>query len=343
MEGEEKIIMERQLASIQKVYNIRPIEGADKIVVCNILGWNVVIRKDEFKDGDLVVYCEVDSILPQKPEFEFLKDRGYRIKTIKLKKQISQGICFPLSVLPNGAYNEGDDVTELLGVTKYEIPIPAQLQGKVKGYFPGFIRKTDEIRIQSYPKLIDEMQGKPVYITTKIDGSSFTAYVKDGVFGVCSRNLELKEDDPDNFRNSFVSIAKKLNLKEKMLSLNNSIAIQGELAGVGIAKNKLNLKELDVYFFNAWDITNQKYLDFNDFVYTINSLGLKTVPIEHSDVEFNWKSVDELLELARGKYEGTNNHKEGIVIRPVVETYSDSLRGRMSFKVINNDFLLGED
>lgn len=111
----------RNLASIQKIGNLEPIQNADAIEKATVLGWQLVVKKDEFKIGDLCVYCEIDSILPEKPEFEFLKDRKYRIKTIKLRGQISQGICFPLSVLPvKTKITEGLDVTEILGIKKWE-------------------------------------------------------------------------------------------------------------------------------------------------------------------------------------------------------------------------------
>ena len=163
--------MERKLAHVEKIIDIQLIPNADAIEVASILGWKVVIRKNEFKIGDLCVFCEVDSILPSAPWSEFLRDKKnpdkqIRLKTVRLRKQLSQGICFPLSILNNWNINdtdlqEGTDVTESLGVVKYEPYIPAQLAGKVKGNFPTHLcHKTDQIRIQSEPKLIDEIKGK---------------------------------------------------------------------------------------------------------------------------------------------------------------------------------------
>jgi RNA ligase (TIGR02306 family) len=92
----------RKLASIQKIVDIRPIDGADKIEVAQVLGWEVVVaKKDEFKVGDLVIYIEIDSIVPDKSEFDFLRDRKFRVRTIKLRKQVSQGLILPLSILPS--------------------------------------------------------------------------------------------------------------------------------------------------------------------------------------------------------------------------------------------------
>ena len=156
-----------RLASIQTVNAVEPIPNADAIEKIRVLGWWVVVKKGEHRPGDKLVYCEIDSLLPERPEFEFLRreqlqagpDRrrpaqtilpaGFRIKTVKLRGQVSQGICFPLSILPPGApTEEGADVTDLLGVLKWEPPLPVGMGGKVKGQFPGFLPKTDETRVQ---------------------------------------------------------------------------------------------------------------------------------------------------------------------------------------------------
>src|SRR4030043_196045 len=328
--------MERQLATIQRIKSIAPIQGADKIERAEILGWQVVIEKDKFKVDDLVVYCEVDSILPERPEFEFLKDRNYRIKTVKLRGQISQGICFSTSILETDNFSLGEDVTERLGIKKYEPKIPAVLGGYAKGNFPPHIPKTDEIRIQSIPEIIEEIKGMSVYITEKADGTSSTYFVRDE-FGVCSRNLELKEDD----KVAYWVWARKKGIEDKIRSLQKNIAFQGELCGPGIQKNRLELKELEVFFFNIWDIDRHRFFNLDEFCDTIDRLGLKRVHLEKVD-SFSW-SLEELLEMAKGKYVGTKNHREGIVIRPTQETFSEVLKGRMSFKVFNNDYLLKED
>ena len=104
----------RHLASIQKILNINPIEGADKIEQARVKGWNLVVGKGEFKENDLCVFFEIDSILPDKPEFDFMKNKKFRVKTIRLKGVISQGLALPLSILPEGNYKEDDDVTEIL-------------------------------------------------------------------------------------------------------------------------------------------------------------------------------------------------------------------------------------
>lgn len=337
--------MERKLASIQRVSELFPIPGADNIEGCRILGWECVVKKGELLPGQLCVYFEVDSVLPEKPEFEFLKNRAYRIKTIKLRGQIAQGLALPLDSIKYtdlSGFSEDDDVTDILGVVKYEIPerdIPAQLRGKVKGYFPTFLKKTDEIRIQAVPKVLERHAGKRFYYTEKLDGSSFTVYVKDGIFGVCSRNLDIARDSefPELIVNAFWKAAIKLDLERKMLSLGKNVALQGELIGPGIQQNKYKLTDFDVYFFNVWDIDNHKFYDYEDFKSLIESLGEKTVPIL-GEIYLNF-TVKELVQLSIGKSVLYEVQREGIVFRPIKETVDVKI-GRLSFKVINPQFLL---
>src|SRR6266699_2318808 len=155
----------RKLASIQSVNAVEPILNADAIEKIRVLGWWVVVKKGEHQPGDRIVYCEIDSLLPERPEFEFLRPSsfkpaqtdatgivtlpsGFRIKTVRLRGQVSQGICFPLSVLPPGAPTDEDaDVTDALGVLKWEPPQAVGMGGRTKGSFPGFLAKTDETRV----------------------------------------------------------------------------------------------------------------------------------------------------------------------------------------------------
>src|SRR4051812_2801392 len=243
----------RQLASIQTVNAVEPIPNADAIEKVRVLGWWVVAKKGEHRPGDKVVYCEIDSLLPERPEFEFLRascfkpaqsdpdggvvlPAGFRIKTAKLRGQVSQGICFSLSLLPPGApVDEGADVTDLLGVLKWEPPAPVGMGGKVKGGFPGFLPKTDETRVQVLEPVLQRHRGKTFYVTEKLDGTSFTAFLHNGEFGICSRNLWMDETDETNV---LVRVARALKLEEKLRQargrLGHDLAVQAEVIGPGI-------------------------------------------------------------------------------------------------------------
>jgi len=328
----------RKLASIQKIKNLELIKDADAIEVASVLGWKVVVKKGEFQVGDLVVYCEIDSILPEKPAFEFLRNKKFRIKTIRLRGQISQGICFPLSVLPEDfEVDEGKECTEELEIIKYEPPIPASLSGTVKGQFPSFIPKTDETRVQILQELLDKYKGTECYVSEKLDGSSATYYLRDGEFGVCSRNLELLEDD----KNSFWKVARETDLENKLCSLGKNIAVQGELVGEGIQKNKLKLRGQKVMFFNAFDIDKYTYYGFADFKQLFQHLDLPIVPIISESYLLS-NDIQEIVDTATIKSVIAKEvWVEGIVIRPLKEAYD--LNGRVSFKAINPKFLLKYD
>lgn len=362
----------RQLATIQRINKIEPIQGADLIVKAYVLGWEVVIKKDEFKDGDLVVYCEVDSILPDKPEFEFLRDKKFRIKTIKLKGQISQGICFPLSILPkNTKANEGRDVTELLGVKKWEayedepkmkkqvakliypkwIPkwamrfrwVRSIFTSKSKNKtFPSIIPKTDETRIQVLQPLLDEYKGKLFYATEKIDGSSITVYLLKGKFGVCSRNVDLGKTSGCKYWDTV--IAHDIEAKMRKFFGKEDIVLQGELIGEGIQGNKYKLKGQDIYFFNMFFPSKGRYNNYYDLKLCCNAIDEKTVPLIIGDFEMI-DSIPDLVEIAKGKSVLSDTPREGLVFRPNHETEDKSLhcqlvRNRVSFKSINPDFLI---
>ena len=343
---EDKVKETRKLATIEVIKDLQSIEGADAIEVATVRGWKVVVKKGEFKVGDLCVYCEIDSVLPPRPEFAFLEKSKYRIKTIKLRGQVSQGIAFPISIFttqypfPQPSIVEdwiGRDITSLLGVTKYEPPIPAQLAGKVKGNFPSFLQKTDEERIQNMEWVLNEYSMEPFYVTEKLDGTSFTAYYNNGVFGVCSRNLDLFETED----NTLWKVARQLDLEKKMREYGYNIALQGELVGEGIQKNKYALKGHDVYFFNIFDIDRFKYYEYDRFTERIFQFGLKTVPIVSPVVGYYLpKTMEEMLEYSNGiSVLNPNIYREGIVVRPFneIEHYK---YGRISFKAISNKFLL---
>jgi RNA ligase (TIGR02306 family) len=325
----------RKLATIQKIKSLELIANADSIEKATVLGWQLVVKKGEFSVGELCVYCEIDSVFPDLEPFAFLKPRGMRIRTVRLRGQISQGICFPLSILPeNYPVEEGADVTDVLGIQKYEPILPASLSGLVKGVFPSFIPKTDETRVQVLQELLNKYEGEPCYVAEKLDGSSVTYFLKDGEFSVCSRNLELLETAD----NTFWTVARKLDIENKLRRLGGNYALQGELIGPGIQGNKYQLKAQTVYFFNVFDIDRYAYLDYPQFVELIRQLALEPVPVV--DEAFLLKAdIPSLVEMAGGRSVfNPAVWREGVVIRPLAE--KNDLLGRVSFKAINPEFLL---
>ena len=347
----------RKLASIQKIISLEPIPNADSIERAQVLGWQCVVKKGEFKAGDLVVYFEVDSFLPIRETYEFLRkqcykkmldEEGFRLRTIRLRGQVSQGLVMPLSVIEDGNaagsndFKEGEDVTELLKVKLYQPPIPAELMGKVKGQFPSFIPKTDETRVQVLQGVLDRHEGLLCYVTEKIDGASVTYYIKGGEFGVCSRNLELYET-PEN---GLWRFARDNKIEEKLKEIGINIAIQGEFYGEGINGNNLRVKGHRVAFFNVFYIDTYQYEGYG-FAEIIGKLGLETVPIVM--YPFNLiNDIPTLVQMSQTKSVlNPNVEREGIVIRPIDEKMDLQMsstfgNGRLTFKVINPEFLLLE-
>lgn len=350
----------RKLASIQLVTAVEPIANADAIERFRILGWWVVGKKGEVRVGDRVVYCEIDALLPERAEFEFLRTgsfkpaiieggtelqrAGFRIRTIKLRGQVSQGICFPTSILPAGTtYDIGDDVTEALGVIKYEPPAPAGMGGLVKGAFPGFLPKTDETRIQVLEPLLERYRGETFFMTEKLDGTSFTAFLRDGEFGLCSRNLWLDENDPTSL---FARLSQTIGLPQKLQLIRDRYgfqpAVQGEVIGPGIQKNKYGLPGGDLRLFSVIDIDRFALLNREVMLTVLESTGLTPVP-QLGELVLN-HTIDELVELAVGASQlNPKIHREGLVFRPAQEIQDPTLGGRLSFKVINPQFLLKYD
>lgn len=327
----------RKLASVQKILSLAPIPNADVIECATILGWQVVVRKaEDFQVGQMVVYCEIDSLFPKLPQFEFLKNSNYRLKTAKFRGQISQGLILPLTALPGDTSNlqEGDEVTDLLGITKYEAPIPVELQGEVTGSWPGCVPQTDETRIQSCPAVLDELRGQRCYATVKVDGTSSSFIRRDGEFWVCGHNWPYRELDGSNVH---WRMCKKYGVESALRAAGN-FAIQGETAGPGIQDNHYGLKEVQLFVFNVYDIDHSRYLDYVEFVAFCRLYGLQTVPIVEDNLVLD-HTVEQLLDLAKGNYPG-GHRREGLVIRTVKEQHSQALKGRASFKVVNNEYLL---
>ena len=201
----------RELAYIQTIKSLSPIPNADAIEKAEVLGWELVVKKGEFKVGDRCVYVEIDSILPPLPPFEFLRPKNFRIKTVKLRSQISQGIAFPISVLKEvdpsfdiSNLKIGQDVSEALKITKYdpeaELDVEVEQEKKFwlsnklsylkwklfgqkpikRGQFPIDVPKTEEVRVQKMGRALAEHTDEPAYITEKLEGTSSTFVYRTG-------------------------------------------------------------------------------------------------------------------------------------------------------------------
>ena len=347
------------VASIQKITNLRPHPNADALELVDILGWQVVVKKGEFKEGDLCVYIATDSIVEERPEYEFLRKNHFRIRPVKLRQQPSNGIVFPLDILgefdvdvdcmgsntftKNGKslylqdLTPGYDVSEWVGAKHYEKPIPAQLAGKVIGYLPAFIRKTDEQNIRSCPEILTELNGLPYYISRKDDGSSGTFFAHSDENGVCSRNLQLAEDDV----NGFWRMAKKYDIFTKIRdTFGTDYAVQGEVVGPGVNGNNLGLTELDLHIFNVIALRTGEYLPLDTLKGCTASWSIPMVTIIEEGDSFGYE-LHELISLANAQTYPNDKPAEGIVIRPkkYTRTSIDKMAwNALSGKIINENY-----
>ena len=331
----------RSLVTIQRAGEISPIPDSDFLEAAKIMGWQCVVKKGEFKTGDLGVYFEVDSFLPEEERYEFLRGssfrdnkdngKGFRIRTAKMRGQLSQGLFLTFDKFPELAdAKEGDDVTEILNVKKWYIPETATAGGTIIGDRPHGIPASDEVRIQSALELLDELNGKAYYITTKMDGTSCIVYYIDGKIGCCSRNKEIA-DEADAL---YWFPVYHYGLKEKLAHYGKNIVLTGEICGPGIQKNPLRLQSFEWYVFDVKDGDSNRYFSYDKALEVCAELGLSPVPLEERGENFSY-DLETLLEKAKGKYP-SGLEKEGIVVR---DLYSPKA---VSFKVLNNDFLLKE-
>lgn len=357
----------RNLASIQRVTKINPIENADSICVANILGWQIVCRIGEVKEGDLVVYAEIDSIIPDLPIFEDIKkitNGTMRIRTVRMRGQVSQGICFPLSILENfgtmtlegGSYfvkdntgnerdnwflHEGADVTDLIGIKKHEDVLPKELLGKSKGYMPSQIPKSDIYRVQTMQDVLNKYEGTLCYETEKVDGESITFYLKEDIFGVCSKIVDFIDTEDSVHWKMARQYGVEENLraysKVKGKNLGYNYSIQGEIIGEGIRSNKYKIKGQKVLIYNIFNIDKHRYLNYEEFIMTAGVLGLETVPVINDRLVLS-NDIKELVALSNGRSLLYDTKREGIVVTPLIEI--NDIIGRVIIKIISPEFLI---
>lgn len=333
--------MIRKLASIRQCTALQAIPGADAIQVAVVDGWTCVVKIGEVEVGQKGVYFEIDSFLPvDDVRFEFLRrsslrkmgdQEGFRLRTIRLRGQLSQGLFLPLHLFPevDAAEPVGTDLTARLRVDKYEPPIPADLTGKVIGAFPGFIPKTDEERVQNLLEEWAGWQDLSFIVTEKLDGTSFTAYQRNGHFGICSRNWELSDEDP----NSYWKVAIGNELQAKLGRQN--LAIQGEMIGEGIQKNSYKLRGQHLFVFHVYDIDERRFYDYEETLAFCQKNALQIVPLINADFKLPVE-INTLLQMANGpSVLQAKAKREGLVLR--------SADRKISFKAISNAFLEEED
>lgn len=353
----------QNLASVERILKIEPIEGADFIMKATVLGWELVVKKGEFNEGDLAGYIQIDTVVPEIEQFEFLRERKFRVRTIKLRKQISQGLLVPL---PPGKWNEGDDLTETLGIKKYSkdveliedrprmpkkwyrkwwyilkyrylVKIFPSLKTFNRASFPkNLVPITDEERIQNMASVLEKYRGKDFVISEKLDGSSITIIHQrkwngKSKYRICSRRFELF-----NTSNEWHAVFYSTNFARHIQALvleygTSNIIVQGEYIGKPQG-NKYQLEQNEIRLFNIY--VDGKRLKQNEFYQDCNCLGIPCCPlIAIEALDFD---LPRIISTAEGKsLLNKNTEREGLVFRCIEDG--------LSFKVISNKFLLKND
>ena len=345
---------ERKLATVRVIAEVKDITGADRIQAYRVDGWWVVDSKGKYKVNDLVVYCEPDSWVPhevapflskgKEPKvYEGIK--GERLRIVKLKSQISQGLLLPVDGegQKGVAFNVkrqggallryvvvGDDVSEFFGIIKYEPPLPLCLTGDARGLFPSEIPKTAAERIQNIQDW-ESIREQEFEVTEKIHGSSLSFYLDEtGDFHVCSRNLDLKETEG----NAYWKAAKKYKVEESMnIACLKGYAVQGELIGEGLNGNQYKTS-LEFLVFNIYCTKSKTYVSAEFRKYICAALGLKHAPV--LQLQTKGLSVQEMLEQADGESLLNGSKREGYVLKAKDDT-------GLIIKCISNSWLLKND
>ena len=347
-------MVERKMATIRKIAEVRAIPEADLICAYRVDGWWVVDTVGKYEVGALVVYAEPDSWIPTElaPFLSKGKEprtydgiKGEKLRTVKLRGQVSQGLLLPVSIavekFEDSNYDEGQelsefflpgtDVSELLGILKYDPPVPAECAGEMKGNFPSCIPKTDQERVQNLSAKLEfwKAKGFTWEITEKLEGTSMTAYLIDGDFGVCSRNMDLKR----NPHNTLWKVADRLKLEDTLKVNGMNIAIQGELVGEAIHGNIYKLKGQHFYVYDIYDISTSKYYTPMQRKEFVTKWDIPHVPVYNMAASLG--TMNEILAHADGKSVMGNiagPNREG-------EVYKCN-ECEASFKAISNLYLL---
>ena len=345
-EQESDFFKKRKLASVQKITSITPLETKNKVQKATLLGWNVLVEANKYNEGEKVIYFEADALLPAKKNWtKGIKPKNLIIKSSKQYKNVFHGAIMKLDTLLKVEnfnlkledLNEGFDLTEIMEITKYEQDPEIALKEQEKKFPSDIIEKSDEIRLQSNPKYLEMLEGKEFYSTLKYDGSSgtFLIHPETKKFMVCSRNQNI---DINEKKNIYWDVANKYDIKTKLEKFEGKYAIQGEIYGPKINKNRLEQKDINIAIFTIKNIKDNYYVDFKELVQVCKDMELPMVEVIEEGV-FKYKTVEEMVEKSKGLYPGTKYPREGLVYRLKENWNKDKVRA--SFKVINDDYLVG--
>lgn len=362
MNSEEFISSGRPMATVQQIAEILPHENADLLEIASIKGWRSIVQKGQFRKGDKIIFVEIDAHIPvdlapflskSQSVKKFNGSAGFVLKTAKLRGIVSQGLVFPLNILrgKNIMQTVGTDVSSVLGIQKYEAPIPTELMGELAGVFPSWAKKTDQDRIQAcIDDVFENLKNDMWVIEEKADGTSMSVMKWDDDIQVCGRNMSFKYGVDDNPNNSIVNAARFYNVVERLRVYGRNLSISGELIGPGIQKNIYELPKTQWVVFDIFDVDSGSYLSIGERLNVLCKLNkisdapkIPIVPLLSAAhvFEVDGKSKDQLVEEILGMAESKTEIgsmkaiREGLVFKSIRDP-------DISFKSIANSKLLKE-
>lgn len=339
----------RTMSSVQVIDKLTPIQNADNIETATVLGWEVVVKKGEFNEGDRVVYIEIDAWVPDslapflskgKVPKEYNGILGTKLKTARIRGQLSQGLILPINVLTSSG-ELGIDVSDDLGIQIWEAP-PETKSGDTRGNFPRDLKKTDQERIQNcFEELREKVLAGEItddwVMQEKLEGSSMqVARINDSLH-VTSRNVDLKLDSDSHF----IKVANPgiLYLVATVAKEHPIVSFQGELIGPGVQGNHYKLNQHEFMLFDVW-LGNRfaSMEEQNVIIEETKALGFKIKRVPHlgivSDLFKEGNSVKDVLKLAQiNSLLRPDVMAEGIVFKNIKNP-------NITFKAINDLYLL---
>lgn len=350
--------MSTLIVKVQKIDHIEKHPNADTLSILQIGGWNVVAKTEAVEGQTEVVYVPIDAIAEKDhPLLGFLE--GRRVKTIKLRGVISQGLCLPIPEVAeylksvkniplldvwHMLQSENDiNLQEMLEIKKYIPPLPSEnrdfLGGPSAQENPNFHRYTN---IEHYAHYVNAIKDEKVWVSEKLHGTSSRFGIENGKFLVGSRNRQLKYplDEGQTITSTYIKVFERENIGQKLLQLQNEfpenkiISVYGEIVGPGIQGKMFKYGQDEPSFF-LYDIKiDEKYLDYSDFLRLSTKYEIKTVPILAENI-----SSEEAISMVDGKSTLDNHIREGIVIKPMKEAFHRRL-GRVALKIVSKEYLL---
>lgn len=341
--------------TIEEISELRSHSNADRLLIASLkgLGFQFIVAKDLWKVGDKCLYFPLDAILPEqllialKLEGKLAGGKKNRVKTIKLRGEISQGLVGPLSLLEGLEPDHWtpEEITKFLGVEKYEpeINLPRSLDGRLVELPPG-VGIYDIENCERYPAALQSLLEQPVLITEKVEGSHFAVAVIDGKTWICQRRFAL-EPVPDKPEHFFWEVAKKEGLIEFANTLaeefkTQHLILRGEILGPNIQSNIYYLSERKVLFFDLQ--VDQRYVDAPVFLDRFNRHGKQAllVPVlSNGPTLADWLAGQPIREASNGQSVLHKTMREGIVIRPLKEQFSSDIGARLILKQISPEYL----